>query len=101
MPARVVQNEEVLRALKGDVGIGVIQKNLEDLCVGMAEYKSIKLSRSGAYSSGSTHSYMSALVRLTDFFTPEGPAASRTRIPLDPCLVEKPQVDFWVAKKDS
>ena len=101
MPTCVVPNEEVLRALKGDVGVGVIQKNLEALCVGMAEYQGVKLTCARAYSSSRAHSYMSALVRLTDFFTLEGPAASRSGISFDPCLVKKPQVYFWVVKNDS
>ena len=37
MPACVVQNEEVLRALKDSVAVSVIQKSLEDFSAGMAE----------------------------------------------------------------
>jgi hypothetical protein len=99
MPVRVAQNEEVFGAFEGDIAVGMIRESLKNLCVRMAEHEGIKLPCPVACGSGGTHSHMSALASLADFFTSESPAASRPWISLDLCLVKKPQVNFRIAKK--
>ncbi len=80
--------------------VGIIQKDLEDFGIRMAEDQRIEFSCSGTYAPRDAHSQMSALIGVANLFTLLRPAPARARISFDPCFVKKPQVNFRIVKKD-
>lgn len=99
MPRGVVQDEYVASPLKRDVSIGVLQKDLEDLCVRMAELKRIEFTCSRTDDSSEVHSDMSAAVWLTDLVSLLRKTPSWTRISFDPALVEEPKVNALILQQ--
>ena len=65
----------------------------------MAEFKRIEFTCSGTDDTGDVHSDVSAAVGVMDLVSFLGKTPSRTRIPLDPALVEALNVNAMILQK--
>jgi len=96
MPGGIIQDEYVSGPVERDVLVGVIQEYLEDLRIGMAEFKRMEFTRSGQDHTGGIHSRVSAGIGLTNFVPLHCKASSWTRVAFDTALVKKPKANILI-----
>ena len=98
MPRGIVTNEKISLALKLDVLIRLIEKDLKDLGVRMRQNQRIKFPCTGTDSSRHIHPNVGPLIGLADFFPFLSPSPPRARISFDTRLIEIPDLDLRIVQ---
>ena len=98
MPRGIVTNEKISLALKLDVLIRPIEKDLKDLGIRMGQDQRIEFSGTRTDSSRDVHPNVGSLIGLTDLLPFLSPSPPRARISFDTRLIEIPDLDIRIVQ---
>ncbi len=77
----------------------MVEKDLKDLGICMAEHESIEFTGSGTHHSSDAHPNMGALVGHSNLLSSQCPSSSRPWISLNTCLIKEPNVSVRIGQE--